>query len=489
MISITRRIPLAARQLADQLHQHFPDGEVFLVGGSVRDVLLRRPAKDVDLVIRGVAIEPLQQFLSQHGEVNLVGRAFGVLKFTTGEKKPLTIDIALPRTEHSLGHSGAYRDFAVQADHQLPIEDDLSRRDFTINAMAYNLKTKQLVDPFNGQADLTAGRIVAVGHAIERFSEDFSRMLRAIRFSCQLDFVIGPKTWEAITTLAPRINDQHQDEYIVPRETIAKELLKSLRANPLKTIEQYDQTGFLQLLLPELEPMKDCPQPAAFHSEGDVWAHTMLCVAQLDSKAFTKKFGQASMNTVLAALLHDIGKPPTLQQPRGQGDRIRFNGHDILGAKMTADICQRLKLSSYKEADIDVDCDDLVWLVKHHMLTSGNTVKEMKHTTLEKYFFADRPGGDLLALSFADISASIPTSGKPDYTNYTVLEKRLQKLRRTMANKKTLPKPLLNGDEIMAITGMTPGPKLGQLAEKLREVQLSGKVKTKAQAKAFIEKQ
>lgn len=480
-----QQLPAAIRRLSTDLVSRWPTAEVFLVGGAVRDLLLGRPTHDFDLVVRNVSARSLQRWLAKQGRVDLVGKSFGVFKFTPRSPRNAgTFDIALPRTEHTLTGSGGYRDFAVQSDHTLPITDDLSRRDFTINAMAWRLTDNVLIDPFDGQHDLAARRIRTVGSPKERFTEDSSRLLRAIRFACQLDFSIEPATRRALTSLVKRVNARQNDEYIVPRETIAKELLKSLCANPRHTLELYWQTGLLAHLLPELAATRGCQQPRKFHIEGDVWKHTLLCFDLVTGTTFRRRFGEPTTTLLVAILLHDIGKPPTQLTPKRDGtDRIRFSGHDVTGAIIAADICQRLKLSAYKDETIDCDCDATVWLVRHHMIISSQTVRYMRATTLEKYFFSANPGALLRQLAWVDISATISPSGKPNLTDWLTMERRLTKLTGT---KQTLPKPLLNGNEIMKLCHLPGGPAIGQLLLSLREAQLTGAVKTKAAAKKFI---
>ncbi len=460
------------------------------MGGVMRDLLLGRPAKDYDLVVRGVPLAKLQKTLERLGKVNLVGRAFGVLKFTPA-KSTLTIDIALPRTEHAIAHSGAYRDFAVQSDYRLPIADDLSRRDFTINALAYNLLTGELIDLFGGRADLKKKMIRTVGAPADRFAEDYSRMLRALRFAIQLDFKLAPKTWSAVRQLASRINHGVNGEYIVPRETVAKEFLKSMTVNPILTLKLYDRSGLLALLLPELVAMQRCPQPKNFHAEGNVWKHTLLCLTNLTSQAFIKEFGApASTNLLLATLFHDIGKPMTLRTPAQHGtNRIRFDGHDTIGAQATEVICERLKLTAYKEDSINCQADQVVWLVRRHLLIVGGptVIRQLKPTTLEKYFFTHPAGADLQRLIFVDASSTMHgTPKRPDMSWYRLLKKRLAGLHALRRHRPILPPPLLDGNTIMRLTKLSAGPRVGALLEQLRNAQLRGKIRTAAQAKAYL---
>ncbi len=494
------KINIKIKNLAKKINQEFPDSEIFLVGGGVRDLLLTKSCKDYDLLVRGVPARKLEKFLKTLGKVNLVGKNFGIFKFQITNIK-YQIDIALPRTEYSLGKTGAYRDFKIQTNYKLKIEDDLSRRDFTVNAIAYNILKNKIIDPFAGQQDLKKKLIRAVGKPEERLKEDYSRMLRAIRFTCQLNFPakggsssawkIEAKTWMAVKKLSKNINKKSDDDFVVPRETIAKELLKAFYHKPLKALELFDQAGLIKHLMPELLKMKKCPQPPNWHTEGDVWQHTVLCLKNLDSTKYKRKFpDQPSINLIMALLFHDLGKPYTIQTPKQDGtDRIRFNDHDQVGAKKTKEICSRLKLSAHKDENIDCDCDDLAWLVRSHMLTVHGKIDQIKNTTLEKYFFSDKPGADLLQLIFIDAISTIPRQGEIYVNHYNQLNKRLQALSRLQKTpKKILPKLLIDGNEIMKLLKIKPGPRVGQVMELLREEQLKKKIKTKKQAREFVKR-
>jgi tRNA nucleotidyltransferase/poly(A) polymerase len=249
------------------LKEH-PHAQLFLVGGAVRDLLLGRKSKDFDFVVCGIAPEDLQTWFSQYGSIDLVGRSFGVFKFSPKEfpaPRHEPIDLALPRREHTQeGSLGGYRDFDVQADPSLPVEEDLSRRDFTINAMAYSVRDKRMVDPFGGQKDLEKKIICAVGNPEDRFKEDMSRALRALRQAAQLDFVIEPKTWDALCETLKRIHTKRlsahtgQEEFVVAREVIAKEILKALLANPARAVDLLYHSGAFEQFFPEVhQAIKD----------------------------------------------------------------------------------------------------------------------------------------------------------------------------------------------------------------------------------------
>ncbi|HUJ80028.1 MAG TPA: HD domain-containing protein [Nitrospiria bacterium] len=470
-------------------------GDWYLVGGAVRDLALQRSTKDIDLVVRGLPIDRVRAALERHGRVDLVGRHFGVLKFLPRAVEVAeAIDVALPRTEHSLHHTGGYKDFVVQSDPNLPIEDDLRRRDFTVNAMAWAIGPGRLLDPFNGRDDLAARRIRAVGKADERFAEDYSRLLRGLRLACQLGFEIEPETWQALGRAVGHLNDRtggSDDDFIVPRETIGKELIRMFDSAPARAFDLLDGCGATAVLMPELLPMKNCPQPPTYHSEGDVWIHTRLALSQLGSDRFREEFHNdpPTAELVFAVLLHDVAKPLTLRTPERDGtDRIRFDGHDRVGAAIAHAIAVRLKLSSFPaDGPLHVDADRLAWLVAHHLLTMSGPIDQMKNSTMERYFFSDdRPGRTLQQLIWADSSATIHESGRADMTAYGQLKARIAQLEALTAKRRRLPPPLIDGHAVMRLLSLPPGPDVGRLLTTVREAQLAGSITTPEEAEAFL---
>lgn len=487
------------------LLKKFPQAEIFLVGGLVRDWLLKKPSKDWDFVVREVPAKKLASFLKTQGTVNLVGEHFGVFKFTP-KNSSATFDIALPRTEHALG-TGGYRDVETQSDPHLPIIEDLSRRDFTINALALRLGSssskkivaQKLIDAFAGLVDLKNKTIRTVGKSEERFQEDYSRLLRCLRFSSQLDFDIEEKTWRALREKMKNINATAtiggETKRLVPYEIVARELIKSLMKNPTRTLDLFDMSGAFKFLVPELLKMKDCPQPPEFHAEGDVWNHTRLALTALHSTGF-KKFlktlpphlqSQPSITPelVLGVLFHDLGKPYTIKTPEKDGtDRIRTDEHDSVGADLIKKIGTRLKFSAVEEYPCEVD--KIAWLIQRHLITVHGDPLKFTNRTIEKYFFSPLfPGADLLKLIYCDQMASF-VGGVPQLGSLPLLVKRIKLLLKNLKQKKTLPLPLLNGHEIMTKLNLSPGPQVGKIIEQLREEQLSGKIKTKAQANNFL---
>lgn len=472
--------------------ENYHGSEVFLVGGAVRDALLdREGVKDFDFVVRGVPIAKLQAYFSREGVVDLVGKNFGVLKFKPfdGHFK-IPFDIALPRSEHAFLNGGGYRDFVVQANPDLAIESDLSRRDFTINALAWDFKNKKLVDPFGGLNDLREKTIRAVGEPSQRFQEDYSRMLRAIRFACQLNFQIAKETWAVLKKNIKNINREKDGDLIVPRETIGSEFLKAFYHNPVRALDLYEESGALKEIAPELLAMQNCPQPENFHSEGDVWTHTRIALAKLNSPEFKKQFGDEypSANLVMAVLLHDTGKPATIETPEKDGaDRIRFSNHDAIGSHLAEVVGHRLKLNN--AIGLDFDTEETSWLVANHMITMQGDIDRMKNSTIEKYFFSQRHNSeDLLKLIFADASATVPEKGQPNMSNFKSLLYRMEQIKELGIDRAGPPPKLIDGDIIMKILDLHPGQLVGKVLTIVREEQLRGKIKTEKEAKQFVKK-
>jgi len=468
-VTFLRRKPFV---FIDKIFKNFKDADVYIVGGPVRDLLTGLEIKDCDFVVRNIPPRKLENFLKKLGKVSLVGKRFGVFKFLPKSSTLPEFDIALPRTEHSLHFRGGYKDFDIQSDPKLEIEKDLSRRDFTINAMAWDVKNKILIDKFNGLTDIKKKIIKTVGKPEDRFKEDYSRMLRAIRFTCQLGFEIDKNTFSAIKKMMPHINDTVGKDRVVPYEVIAKEMLKTFTCNPVKAFDYYDKSGAFKALMPEILKMKDCPQPKQWHNEGDVWKHTRLSLQRLMEPGFKKRFKDSSLNAelVIALLLHDIGKPYTLKTPQKDGvDRIRSNGHDIFGAKMAEKICRRLKLTS--PADFKLKIENVVIMIhKHLILVHGDPMK-MKNTTLEKSFFINpKLGQNLIKLIYADASATVPPSGKPDMKFFNRLIKRLKQLEKFCLEKEklTLKKPLISGHDLIKTYKIKESPQIGKLLNILK---------------------
>ncbi len=431
------------------LIKEYPQTEVYLVGGAVRDILLGKKVTDLDMLVRNIKGGDLEEFLVNHGRVVFAGKRFGVWKFNEiGKPKDEIYDIALPRTEFSMHKQGIYQDFDIQTDSKLPVEEDLKRRDFTINAMAYNLVKEELIDPHNGQDDLKSRIIKTVGLPRERFQEDYSRMLRALRFSLQLDSKIEQETFDTLKKMISNVNNEIEGKRVLPNEVVSEEFLKSMKLDAVATLDLWDESGALEATIPELLEMKNCAQPENWHTEGDVWVHTRLALEKLTSVEFKKEFNDdpLELELVIATLFHDIGKPYTLKTTEKDGvDRIRYDDHDAMGAKLTKEILERLRASSSDAVGININ--HVVWMVQNHMLLVHGDPETMRPNTIEKYFFSSKcPSRNFLKLLYIDGLATIGPNGKGFTGKYEQICRRISEIKKkTNSHGTKLAKPLVNG--------------------------------------------
>ncbi|NIP44572.1 MAG: HDIG domain-containing protein [candidate division Zixibacteria bacterium] len=427
-----------SKKVVDEILKH---GNLYEVGGCVRDSLLGMgiAEKDRDYLVTKVEFEKLVKLLKKHGHVDLVGKSFGVIKFTSsnnGSDHQVTYDIALPRSEFSTGVG--HRDFQVDFDHTLPIEEDLKRRDFTINAIARNLRDNELVDPYGGREDLKHGLIRML--APNTFEDDPLRMLRAVQFAARFEFEIEPQTFEAIRQNAGLIS-------AVSPERIQEELNKLLtRAKkPSKGFILMEQTKLLQVILPELAVGVGVDQPGGYHAH-DVFMHSLYTVDELP---------QDNLELRLAGLLHDIAKPQTKQM---RNDKANFYGHDQQGAKMAVEFLQRLRYSNQVIKDVKV-------LIKEHMFTSEMSDKGLRR--LIKRAGIDRIY-DLLELRRADVRAQGMGNTTPEIDE---LEGRI---RSELEEQVPLGVKQLavDGGDIMKEFDIPPSPLVGEILSHLLEIVL-----------------
>jgi putative nucleotidyltransferase with HDIG domain len=354
-----------------------PAGSLYAVGGRVRDEVraavegIDLPAKDLDYVVTGVSLEELTARLSPLGRVDLVGAAFAVLKLTIDG---LTVDVALPRRERSTGHG--HREFAVQSGPEIPLEDDLARRDFRMNMIARALPGGELVDPYGGQADIRARRISIL--TPRTFEEDPLRMLRAAQFAARFGYEPTGETIAAMSAAAPLVTT-------VAPERIQDELTKLFALAPVPSagLRLLAQTGVLAAFWPELLEGMGVEQNE-WHAY-DVWTHNL---ATLDAVAP----GDTTLR--LAALLHDVGKPRTKDGPH-------FYRHEQVGADLASEMLRRVRFPNETIETVER-------LVRQHMYTQD---PELSEAAIRR--FIRRIGPAHLERQFAVRHADIAGSGLP----------------------------------------------------------------------------
>lgn len=426
----------AAKRIVEKLRLH--GYEAYFAGGWVRDFLLRRKPQDIDIATSALPDEVLRIF----PHATPIGAKFGVVQVRTYGH---TYDVATFRSE------GPYLDGRHPSSVSFSgPEQDAMRRDFTVNGLFYDPVELRVIDFVRGEADLHLKVLRTIGKPEERFGEDKLRMLRAVRFSCHLDFRIAEETFEAIRQLAPSILE-------VSWERIRDELLKILMGPaPGRGLDLLNDSGLLQPILPEVAATRGVEQPAEFHPEGDVYVHTRNALDLMRDP---------SPVLALAVLLHDIGKPPTF----GIKGRIRFDGHVEVGAQMSEDVCKRLRMPN------DVT-ERVVDLVRGHLRFMN--IRQMRPGTLRRFllqpYFEDH-----LELHRIDCLSS---HGDIEY--YTLAKEKYAEL------QKEAPRPprLISGDDLISM-GYPRGPIYKEILDAVEDLQAEKPQLNREQALDFVRRQ
>ncbi len=423
----------------------------YLAGGCVRDLLLNREPADYDVATSATPDEVMQIF----PETYAVGAQFGVV--LVPDPNPPQAATAVKSYHAGMIEVATFRSDVSYSDGRHPDEvrytkspeEDVQRRDFTINGMMLDPVSSQVLDYVGGQKDLKAKLIRAIGDPEKRFTEDKLRMMRAVRFAARFDYAIDPATFAAIQNLAPQI---HQ----VSRERQREELTKMLtEGHASRAFRLLDETGLLREVLPEISAMKGVQQPPQFHPEGDVFVHTMLLLDNLPANP--------SPTLAWGALLHDVGKPPTF---RVAPDRIRFDGHVDVGVKMAEEICRRLRFSND-------DTTQIAALVENHMRFAQ--AMQMKESTFKR-FVRMRDFDEHLALHRLDCLSS-----HGDLSLYDFVREKIA----NMPPEAMRPAPLITGDDLIAL-GLAPGPRFKEILSSVEDAQLEGRLKNREEALAWL---
>ena len=411
----------------------------YFAGGCVRDELLGHPPHDYDIATSAKPTEV--QALFPHTQA--VGAHFGVILVMEHGR---AFEVATFRSDHQYidGRRPEMVTFSTP-------EEDAERRDFTINGMFHDPVSARFIDFVGGQRDLQNKTLRAIGDATARFREDKLRLLRAVRFAARFDYEIEADTWNAIRAHAA-------DIHAVSAERIREELVKIFaHPNRVRGFDLLDQSGLLKEILPEIEALKGCEQPPQFHPEGDVFVHTRAMLELLPP--------DASATLALSVLFHDIGKPPTFRY-HAHEDRIRFSGHDRVGAEMTERVMERLRFSR-------AETDRVTEAVRQHMVFKD--VQKMRTAKLKR-FMAREGFDEELELHRVDCTSS---HGALDNHEF------LQNKAAEFANEPLIPPPLVTGRDLIAL-GWTPGPRFGTILESVQTAQLEGTLTTTEQALAWI---
>lgn len=413
----------------------------FFVGGCVRDTLMGIPPEEYDITTEAKPEEIMGMF----SNTVPVGASFGVVLVLENRYK---FEVATFRQDESYS-DGRRPDSVIYTSSE---QEDVMRRDFTINGMLYDPITEEAIDYVEGMEDIKKGIIRTIGSPYERFDEDKLRMIRAVRFGARFNYEIEGETLRAIKKLASLISH-------VSAERIRDEIVKIIcQKNPGLGLRLLRETGLLFHILPEIDKMQGVPQPPEFHPEGDVFVHTCLVL----DKLFEITQGELQPELSVGAFLHDVGKPPTFTLE----DRIRFNGHDRVGSEIAVKICRRFRFSKKETERITA-------LVREHL--KFKDVFNMRESTLKRFigmpYFEDH-----LRLHLADCLASHGSTEAYDF-----IKKKLDEFK----EEEIKPKPILSGYDLIEM-GYKPGPIFSEILDSLEEAQLEGNMKDKEEAKRFV---
>ena len=438
-----------------------------LVGGCVRDELMGVEPKDFDLEIYGIEPPKLREILEGFGKVDAVGEAFTVYKIGSD------LDVALPRRERKTGRG--HKGFVVEGDPQMSFAEAAKRRDFTVNAIMQDALTGEIVDVYNGQADIKNKILRVVSK--ETFAEDSLRVLRAAQFAARFDFQIAPETIEICRAI---------DLTDLPKERIWGELEKLLlkAEKPSVGLQYFYELNVAEQLFPELVALVGVPQEAEWHPEGNVDVHTLMVIDQarklIDDLPFAKK-----VTVMLAAIAHDFGKPATTQFFDG---RWRSHAHDEAGVAPTISFLDTLGI--YTSDGYDVR-EQIIQLVRYHLLPG--------------MFYKSKPGDgafrrlarkvepDLLyRVSKADSLGRNPEWLPKEKWFDSAAQEWFIERARELDIENEAPKPILLGRHLIEL-GQKPSKEFGEILKAVYELQLDGKIvnleQAIAEARNILEKQ
>ncbi len=412
----------------------------YFAGGAVRDLLMGVEPKDYDIATSATPDQVLKLF----PKADAIGKHFGVILVKVrGEH----FEVATFRTD------GSYKDGRRPESVVFSSpEEDALRRDFTINGMFFDPLSGELIDFVNGQRDIEAKVIRAIGDPVKRFQEDALRLMRAVRFIVKTGFQIDPLTRTAIEENAPLLAKISAERI---QEEFSKIMTSSRRAEGLDILMK---SGLMKYIIPEVLALIGCEQPPQWHPEGDVYTHTQIALSLLED--------DAPLSLCLAVLLHDIGKPATYSYDEAE-ERIRFNGHDHVGAEMAREILERLR---YPNKVIN----DVCMMVSHHMQFMD--VQKMR-TAKVKRFLARPTIEQELELHRVDCASS---NGFTD--NYEFLLAKQEEF----ANEPIIPPPLITGKDLIEM-GLKPGTEFRTILETVEAEQLEGRLNSKEGALKYVQ--
>jgi len=421
-------------------------GRAVIVGGWVRDRLMGRVCKDLDLEVYGQPADQVKNLLSSFGSVNTVGESFTVYKVAD-------VDVALPRRESRIGRG--HRAFEVSGDPDLSFEEAARRRDFTVNAIAWDPLTGDYLDPFGGRRDIEAGLLRAVD--VRTFGEDSLRVLRAVQFAARFEFALDHTTRDLCRDIP--LDD-------LPSERIWGECEKLLlqAARPSRGLELALDLRIIERLFPEIQALVGCVQEPEWHPEGDVWVHTLLVVDQARTRIDDLDRARQIV-IMLGALCHDLGKPPTTAFIDG---RIRSIDHEQAGVAPATAVLDRLNIHTIDWYDVR---KQVLGIVAHHL--KPGMFRQSPTPVSDGAFrrLAERVDLELLARL-----AKSDCLGRTGHFDCSAMDWFLERAK-LLGVEHAPPAPIVKGRHLLAL-GLTPGPRVGAVLRQIYEKQLDGSITT-----------
>jgi tRNA nucleotidyltransferase (CCA-adding enzyme) len=437
-----------ARAIATSVHE--AGGRALIVGGWVRDRLMGRDSKDVDLEVFGLPSERVRSLLEAFGRVEAVGESFQVYK--TGD-----VDVSLPRRESKSGRG--HRGFEVTGDPEMTFPEAARRRDFTINAIGWDPLTEEYLDPYGGQEDLNHRLLRAVDAST--FADDSLRALRAVQFAARFEFALDEPTRQLCGTMA--LDD-------LPAERVWGEIEKLLFApRPSVGLTLALDLGIVGRLFPELHALVGCPQEPEWHPEGDVWVHTLQVVDQARQRVDDLPRAQ-QLAIMLGAVCHDFGKPATTALMDG---RIRSHDHEEQGVAPASAFLDRLNIHSIDGYDVRRQVEGIV--AQH--LKPGAWFKVMDEVGDGAFRrLAQKVDLELLAR----VAKADCLGRAPGHFDCSAMDWFVDRARQLGVEHRA-PGPILLGRHLLEL-GLAPGPRIGDILKAVYERQLDGTVTTLADA-------
>jgi tRNA nucleotidyltransferase (CCA-adding enzyme) len=427
-------------------------GRALIVGGFVRDALLGHPSPDIDIEVFGIPAERLAPLLTPFGRVEAVGSSFPVYKLRVADKAIGDIDVALPRRESKSGRG--HKGFEVRGDPSMSIADAARRRDFRINAIAFDPLTGQYEDPFDGRGDLVRRMLRVVDP--QTFGDDSLRVLRAIQFAARFELTLDEQTRDLCRAIP--LDD-------LPAERIWGEIEKLLlkAARPSLGFALALDLGVIDRVLPEMRPLVGCEQEPEWHPEGDVWIHTLMVIDE--ARRANGDLDRPRLITVtLGAVCHDLGKPATTAFVDG---RIRSLDHEQAGVEPTESLLDRLNVHTIDGFDVR---RHVIGLVAQHLKPG------MFHKSQNVGDGAFRRLAQKVDLELLARLARADCLGRTGSFDCSAMDWFIERAR-ALGVEHQPPPPLVLGRHLLEL-GLSPGPRVGEVLKQVYEKQLDGAITT-----------